>query len=75
MKLEQYYKFMEDPRLLNNESLKSLEELVKSYPYVENFRILYALNLLLVDDFKYQDHLHKAALYASDRKKLKYSPT
>lgn len=72
MKLEQYYKFMEDPRLLNNESLKSLEELVKSYPYVENFRILYALNLLLVDDFKYQDHLHKAALYASDRKKLKY---
>jgi len=72
MKLEQYYKYMEDPKLLNDESLNSLEELVKSYPYVENFRILYALNLLIVDDFKYQDNLHKAALYSSDRKMLKY---
>lgn len=72
MKLEQYYQFMSDPRLLNEESLNSLEELVASYPYVENFRILYALNLLLLDDFKYQDNLHKAAIYSSDRKKLKY---
>lgn len=72
MKLEQYFQLMADPRLLNEESLKSLAELIRSYPYVENFRILYALNLLLLDDFKYQDNLHKAAIYSSDRKKLKY---
>lgn len=72
MKLEQYFQLMADPRLLNEESLKSLAELIRSYPYVENFRILYALNLLLLDDFKYQENLHKAAIYSSDRKKLKY---
>lgn len=72
MKLEQYFQLMADPRLLNEASLKSLAELIRSYPYVENFRILYALNLLLLDDFKYQDNLHKAAIYSSDRKKLKY---
>jgi len=72
MKSEDYYRYMSDPRLLNKESLTSLEELIHNYPYVENFRILYALNLLILDDFKYQDNLHKAALYATDRKKLKH---
>lgn len=72
MNKEHYYRLLENPQLLSKDSLKDLEDLISSYPYVENFRILYALNLLVLDDFRYQKNLHKAAFHASDRKKLKY---
>lgn len=72
MNKEHYYRLLENPKLLSKDSLRDLEELISSYPYVENFRILYALNLLILDDFRYQKHLYKAAFHASDRKKLKY---
>ncbi|NPD85806.1 hypothetical protein HNS38_13615 [Lentimicrobium sp. L6] len=67
-----YYRLLDNPKLLSEDSLKDLEKLISSYPYVENFRILFALNLLILDDFRYQKHLHKAAFHASDRRKLKY---
>lgn len=72
MNKEQYYRLLENPKLLSKDSLKDLEKLISSYPYVENFRILYALNLLVLDDFRYQKNLYKAAFHSSDRKKLKY---
>ena len=72
MNKEHYYRLLENPRLLSKDSLKDLEDLITSYPYVENFRILYALNLLILDDYRYQKNLYKAAFHASDRKKLKY---
>lgn len=71
MRTAYYYELIENPFLLNKDSLEPLGNLVEQYPYVESFRILYALNMLLLDDHRYQDQLHKAALYASDRKKLK----
>lgn len=72
MNKEHYYRLLENPKLLSEDSLLDLEKLISSYPYVENFRILYALNLLILDDFRYQKNLHKAAFHSSDRKKLKY---
>ncbi len=72
MNKEHYYRLLENPKLLSKDSLADLEQLVSSYPYVENFRILYALNLLILDDYRYQKNLYKAAFHSSDRKKLKY---
>lgn len=72
MNKEHYYRLLENPKLLSKDSLEDLENLISSYPYVTNFRILYALNLLILDDFRYQKNLHKAAFHSSDRKKLKH---
>jgi len=67
-----FYNLLKNPSLLNANTLSELEQLIDAYPYAENFRILYVLNLLILDDFRYQDKLSQAAFYASDRKKLKY---
>ena len=67
----QFNRYIENPRLLNKESLPELELLVKTYPYCSDFRTLYALNLLILNDFRYQKNLVEAAFYAPDRKKLK----
>ncbi len=67
-----FYKLIENPDLLNANTLSELEQLIEIYPYVENFRILYALNLLILDDYRYHQSIIKAAFYSSDRKKLKF---
>lgn len=71
MNKESYHRLIKNPQLLSSTSLLDLEDLVAAYPYVENFRILYALNLLILDDYRYQENLYKAAFHSSDRKKLK----
>jgi len=67
-----FYQLLENPRLLNADSLPDLEQLIQAYPNSENIKILYALNLLKEKHFRYQDNLTKAAFYASSRRKLKY---
>ncbi len=71
MNIQWYHKLIENPTLLGKESLKDIEDLVENFPLVENFRILYALNLLILDDYRYDTALTKAAIYSSDRRKLK----
>jgi len=71
LNIQLYHKLIENPTLLTTDSLKDLEDLVKNFPLVENFRILYALNLLILDDYRYDSAITKAAIYSSDRRKLK----
>ena len=71
MNAQNFIDIINNPTLLNKESLIEIEKLVDAYPYIENIRIIYALNLLILDDYRYQEHLTKAAFYASDRRKLK----
>lgn len=71
MNLELYHKLIENPGLLNKDSLKDVENLVERFPMVENFRILLALNLLILNDYRYKTALTHAAIYSSDRRKLK----
>jgi len=72
MNAESFYRLLENPGLLNADSLLELEQLILVYPNSENIKILYALNLLKEKHFKYQESLTKAAFYASSRRKLKY---
>lgn len=71
MNIQLYHKLIEHPELLNKDTLKDMEELVNNFPMVENFRILLALNLLILDDYRYTNALTNAAIFASDRKRLK----
>lgn len=72
MDIQEFYRLQENPKLLNKDTLLHLEQLLKEYSYVENIRILYALNLLTTNDYRYQKSLVQAAFFASDRKQLKY---
>lgn len=71
MNIKEYHKLIKNPELLSVETLKDIEGLVKNFPMVENFRILLALNLLILDDYRYDNALINAAIYSSDRKRLK----
>ena len=71
MNAQEFNKIINNLGLLNKDSLAELLQLKETYPYIENIRILYALNLLVLDDFRYHENLTKASFYASDRRKLK----
>lgn len=72
MNSQSFYRLLQNPDLLDSNSLTELEQLVEIYPYSENIRILYTLNLLVLEDFKYDQNLSKTAFISSDRRKLKY---
>lgn len=72
MNSQSFYRLLQNPDLLDSNSLSELEQLVEAYPYSENIRILYTLNLLVLEDFKYEQNLAKTAFISSDRRKLKY---
>jgi len=71
MNAQTFHKIINNPSLLNKDSLVEFEKLVSDYPHIENIRILYALNLLILNDYRYKQQLTKAAFFASDRKRLK----
>jgi len=71
LNIQKYHQLIKNPKLLNAETLKEMEDLVKNFPMVENFRILLALNLLILNDYRFDNALTKAAVYSSDRKRLK----
>lgn len=71
MNIQKYQQLIKNPKLLNSETLKEIEDLVSNFPMVENFRILLALNLLILNDYRYDSAITNAAIYASDRRKLK----
>ncbi|OYT17600.1 MAG: hypothetical protein B7C24_01740 [Bacteroidetes bacterium 4572_77] len=72
MDIRNLYHWQENPHLLNKETLVELEQLLKEYSYSENIRLLYALNLLITNDYRFQKALVFAAVFSSNRKTLKY---
>ena len=72
MKTNDFYRLLSNPSLLNAQTLIDLEQLAISYPYAENVKTLFVLNLLKLNDIRYQKTLTEAALYASSRRKLKF---
>lgn len=64
------YELIEDPSLLNGETLSGLKKLTEEYPYFQTARILYLKNLSLLDDHNFGEELKKTAIFIADRKKL-----
>lgn len=69
--IELYHKLIQNPHLLNGDTLGDIEKLVEAFPMVENFRLLFALNLSILKDFRFDEALTTAAIYSSDRRKFK----
>lgn len=72
MTINDIFKFVESPELLNGETLLQLKSLVDEYPYFQTIRMLYLKNLQTEKDLLFPIELRKMVFYAVDRKKLYY---
>lgn len=62
--------FINNPHLLDKQTLYELRELVAQYPYYQPARLLMLKNLYILHDTSFDDELRRAALYVTDRSKL-----
>ena len=63
-------RLIQHPELMNKETLYELRSLVALYPYYQTARLLMLQNMYLLHDSAFDDELHRAALYVSDRSLL-----
>ena len=71
MNRQQFLKWMDNPALLNAESIHDLQQLARDYPYFQTARLLHLLNLKLTQDYRFEPELRQVAAYAADRARLK----
>ena len=71
MKPETLNKYLNDPTLLNTQTVRELSIMVEEFPYFQVARMLLARNLYNIQSEAYPLSLRLAAAYAGDRKKLK----
>ena len=71
MNKQLFIDYIKSPKDLNAETVLTLENLVKEYPYCQTAESLYTLNLFKEDNFKYNSQLRIASAYVPDRKRLK----
>ncbi|MDR0230626.1 MAG: tetratricopeptide repeat protein [Dysgonamonadaceae bacterium] len=70
MTVNDIFKLIKSPELLNGDTLLQLKSLVEEYPYFQTVRMLYLKNLQVEKDLSFPMELRKMAFYAPDRKKL-----
>jgi hypothetical protein len=70
MNKETFYNLMEDPELLNSESLPEMKKLTEEYPAFQVAWLLYIKNLQITGHTYFGAELKKAAPLVADRKQL-----
>ncbi len=63
-------KYIEHPETMDRESLYDLRKYVALYPYHQVARLLMLQNLFILHDATFDEELHRAALYVTDRSTL-----
>ncbi|MCF0243689.1 MAG: tetratricopeptide repeat protein [Bacteroidaceae bacterium] len=59
-----------NPHLLDKQTLYELREIVAQYPYYQPARLLMLKNLYVLHDTSFDEELRRAAIYVADRRKL-----
>jgi hypothetical protein len=67
MNREQFIQFIDEPKLLNKQSLEDLRMLIDEFPYFQTAWLLYAQNLKAVNDVRFESQLKQAAIHIADR--------
>lgn len=70
MQKEQFYNLLDNPGLLNNETVIGLKELAEEFPYFQVAWMLYLKNLKETNDPEFERVLKKVAIHVPDRKRL-----
>jgi hypothetical protein len=71
MNLQQFFQWMHDPRGLNQDTISVLQQLTGDYPYFQTAKVLYLLNLYIVEDYRFQPELKRVAAFATDRARVR----
>lgn len=70
MDKNKYIHFIQNPDMLNKESLDDMRMITQEFPYFQTAWLLYAKNLLAINDVRFESNLKQAALRVSDRNVL-----
>ncbi|MFT3737490.1 MAG: hypothetical protein QM786_01910 [Breznakibacter sp.] len=70
MNRQLFYQYLDNPYLLNEDSLKHLNELMAEYPYFQVGRMLLVKNMAILGHIKYNVELKNAAAHIPDRRQL-----
>lgn len=70
MQKEAFFQLMGRSAILDALTLRSLEELIREYPYFQGVRMLHLKNLSDVRSLRFATELQKEVIYCNDRKKL-----
>ncbi len=70
MNRDQFYTYLENPALLNENTLKMLEEVLTEYPYFQTAHILYLKNLHEIGHLKFNKQLRISSTYVLNRELL-----
>jgi hypothetical protein len=70
MNREQFIKYCSDFSLLDSKSLDEIRTLLDEFPYFQSAWMLYAKNLHVLKDVRFESKLKTAAVYVPDRAKL-----
>ena len=71
MNKDEFTSYLQDPGILNSESVNHLNTLISEFPYCQSARILLTLNLFKEQNIKYDAELKTTAVYVSNRRLLK----
>lgn len=63
-------RFVNDPALLNKNTLEEIKSLTEVFPYFQTAWILYLKNLKVINHPKFKSELQRVAIRISDRRKL-----
>ncbi len=69
---ENLYNYIENPNLLDNDSLQSLEAVTEQYPYFQTARLLLYKNKMQAGIENMEDDLAKTSIFCSDRVRFFY---
>lgn len=70
MSREQFYTYLENPALLNDDSLKVMEDIITEYPYFQTAHLLYLKNLHDIGHLKFNKQLRISSTFVGNRKIL-----
>ncbi|HEY3371430.1 MAG TPA: hypothetical protein VGK10_11310 [Prolixibacteraceae bacterium] len=70
MTTDQLYQYIQDPGLLNQQTLPHLRELIERYPAFESGWMLYLRNLKNLNDASFEQELINGAIRIQNRRKL-----
>ncbi len=70
MNKTQFFDYVSEPNLLNEETVNPLNEIIDEYPWFQTARVLLVKNLHILDHVKFNSELKTSAAFISDRKRL-----
>ncbi|HEX5002984.1 MAG TPA: hypothetical protein VFW78_10860 [Bacteroidia bacterium] len=70
MTREHFLMMLKSPSVIDLNRVKDLEDIAEQFPYFQNVHLLLARQYYGHENIRYESYLKKAAIYASDRKKL-----